>query len=480
MSQKATKAVAMKKVAGKRKAASGYKLPDPIPIGEILRDVTKKEWQIGSSIGVGGFGEIYAASDVSDTPIKKGSLPYVVKIEPHGNGPLFVEMHFYMKVAKPEQIEEWKKLKPLKLLGMPRYLGSGSHEFNGQKYRFVVMDRYGRDLWSIFLQNKRVFTLPTVLKVGLQIIDVLQYIHSKTYVHADIKGGNLLLGLQKGTENQVYLVDFGLASHYSQREYKPDPKKAHNGTIEYTSRDAHVGVPTRRGDLEILAYNMLQWLASELPWESNLRDPVLVHQQKTKYMDNIPELMKKCFLKTAAPAVLVKYFEYVARLRYDEDPDYEYCKKLLESGLKDLKCSLQGKLDFSGKGSVKRSSPKKSNSASPSNDNETQSSDTKSYHKKKGVVASGTRQRNQVKEYRANFSDSSSAESDNEHGEANNYKKGVKLNNADKKSKTKSVSSWRDCPSAVASNVHRAGEYKRINNDDKKHRNKKQKKETNA
>lgn len=177
---------------------------------------------------------------------------------------------------------------------------------------------------------------------------------------------------------------------------------------------------------------------------------------------------------------MVKYFEYVARLRYDEDPDYEYCKKLLESGLKDLKCSLQGKLDFSGKGSVKRSSPKKSNSASPSNDNETQSSDTKSYHKKKGVVASGTRQRNQVKEYRANFSDSSSAESDNEHGEANNYKKGVKLNNADKKSKTKSVSSWRDCPSAVASNVHRAGEYKRINNDDKKHRNKKQKKETNA
>jgi len=32
-----------------------------------------------------------------------------------------------------------------------------------------------------------------------------------------------------------------LASHYSQKEYKPDPKKAHNGTIEYTSRDAHVG-----------------------------------------------------------------------------------------------------------------------------------------------------------------------------------------------------------------------------------------------
>jgi vaccinia related kinase len=94
--------------------------------------------------------------------------------------------------------------------------------------------------------------------VGLQIIDILQYIHSKTYVHADIKVGNLVLGHQKGPENQVYLVDFGLASHYSQREYKPDPKKAHNGTIEYKSRDAHVGVQTSRGDLEILAHNILQ------------------------------------------------------------------------------------------------------------------------------------------------------------------------------------------------------------------------------
>lgn len=77
------------------------------------------------------------------------------------------------------------------------------------------------------------------IKICFQI-DVLEYIHSRTYVHADIKGGNLLLS--RDNPNQVYLVDFGLASHYSTKpEYKLDPKKAHNGTIEYTSRDAHMG-----------------------------------------------------------------------------------------------------------------------------------------------------------------------------------------------------------------------------------------------
>ena len=69
----------------------------------------------------------------------------------------------------------------------------------------------------------------------------MEYIHKATYVHADIKGSNVLLGFGKGGDEQIYLVDFGLASHYTTKDYKPDPKKMHNGTIEYTSVDAHKG-----------------------------------------------------------------------------------------------------------------------------------------------------------------------------------------------------------------------------------------------
>lgn len=49
----------------------------------------------------------------------------------------------------------------------------------------------------------------------------------------------MLLGFGKNGGSQAYLVDFGLASHYTTKDFKPDPKKMHNGTIEYTSRDAH-------------------------------------------------------------------------------------------------------------------------------------------------------------------------------------------------------------------------------------------------
>lgn len=40
--------------------------------------------------------------------------------------------------------------------------------------------------------------------------------------------------------------------------------------------------PSRRGDLEILGYCMLQWLCGKLPWEQNLKDPVAVQTAKTK------------------------------------------------------------------------------------------------------------------------------------------------------------------------------------------------------
>lgn len=173
----------------------------------------------------------------------------------------------------------------------------------------------------------------------------MEYIHSKGYIHADIKGANILLGASKETSNQCYLVDFGLACHYTtNKEFKPDPKKAHDGTIEYLSRDAHHGgkfaqkisessdnikensliwifssffhlfhdtfsqeiikfaVPTRRGDIEILLYNLIHWLGGVLPWEKCLTNPVSVQESKEKHMKTPDQFLKTCFGSKPVPS----------------------------------------------------------------------------------------------------------------------------------------------------------------------------------
>ncbi|XP_054712080.1 serine/threonine-protein kinase VRK1-like isoform X2 [Uloborus diversus] len=320
-----------------RFAANGHRLPDPLPQGSILTDVKKRQWKLGKSIGLGGFGEIYLASD--DIKKKPGNhANYVIKVEPHANGPLFSEMHFYHRVGKPEQISEWMQKKKLTFLGMPKFIGSGSHEYKDIKYRFMVMERFGEDLQKLLDKNNKTFPLKTVFTVGKLILDILEYIHSHGYIHADVKASNLLTGYGPGKENEIYLIDFGLACRYvtngEHKELKEDRRKAHDGTIEFTSRDAHIGAHSRRGDLEILGYNMLQWLCGRLPWEDNLKDPESVSRQKSMYLSNVSSLMKSCFQKRAPPRGIAEYFSYVASLAFEEEPDYKHCKNILAAAIK--------------------------------------------------------------------------------------------------------------------------------------------------
>lgn len=53
-----------------------------------------------SFTGKGSFGEIFLASDDISRPVTARNAKYVAKIEPHSNGPLFVEIHCLMNTAK--------------------------------------------------------------------------------------------------------------------------------------------------------------------------------------------------------------------------------------------------------------------------------------------------------------------------------------------------------------------------------------------
>lgn len=67
----------IKKPAAKGK--KGFVMPEPIPLGEVLTDIHKRQWKVGPSIGKGGFGEIYTACE-KDSKVHVDKYPYVVKI----------------------------------------------------------------------------------------------------------------------------------------------------------------------------------------------------------------------------------------------------------------------------------------------------------------------------------------------------------------------------------------------------------------
>ncbi|XP_042357127.1 serine/threonine-protein kinase VRK1 isoform X2 [Plectropomus leopardus] len=337
------------KAAGKGRAPAKRKLAEEFPPGEVLTDTGKKVWKLGAPIGQGGFGLIYLADENSAKSVGADAR-YVIKVEPSDNGPLFSELKFYMRAAKPDLIQSWMKSHKLKSLGVPRYWGSGLHEKGGKRYRFMVIDRLGTDLQKKFEECGRRFPRKLVLQLGLRLLDILEYIHDHEYVHADIKASNLMLSYSD--PNQVYLVDYGLAYRYSPdgvlKEYKEDPKRCHDGTIEFTSIDAHKGATaSRRSDLEILSYCMVQWLCGRLPWEDKLQDPLYVRDSKIRSQDNVSEFMTKCFSSQDKPDEIQRFMEEVKSLEYLDKPPYENLRSILQAGLKAIQAKDDGKLIFS-------------------------------------------------------------------------------------------------------------------------------------
>ncbi|KAF3826754.1 hypothetical protein GH733_009279, partial [Mirounga leonina] len=167
----------------------------------------------------------------------------------------------------------------------------------------MVMERLGIDLQKISDQNGT-FKKSTVLQLGIRV---------------------------------VYLADYGLCYRYcpngNHKQYQENPRKGHNGTIEFTSLDAHKGVAlSRRSDLETLGYCLLRCLCGGLPWERSLRDPAAVQAAKASLLDELPESVLKWAPSRSSCREIAQYLVCAHSLAYDEKPNYQMLKKILNPG----------------------------------------------------------------------------------------------------------------------------------------------------
>ncbi len=120
----------------------------------------------------------------------------------------------------------------------------GNHRSDLGDYNVLVMDLMGPSLEALFNQTLRKFSLKTVLILIDQMIQRIEYIHNRHFIHRDIKPDNFCIGLNK-TSHKIFILDFGLAKRYIQRDGKHIPYregKNLTGTARYASINTHLGI----------------------------------------------------------------------------------------------------------------------------------------------------------------------------------------------------------------------------------------------
>lgn len=273
-----------------------------------LEQAIVDNYRLEKRIGSGAFGEIFLARNLTTNE------KCACKVEPtstkHPQLKYEERVYSYLKGGK----------------GIPTVY------FYGEvgDYYCMVLELLGRSLEDLFCFCNKRFSLKTVLMLGDQMLQRIEFVHNNSFLHRDIKPDNFLMGSGRN-QHILYIIDFGLAKRFI------DPKtgehipyrdgKSLTGTARYASLNTHIGQEqARRDDIESIAFVMVYFLKGELPWQGV---PAVDKDEKYKKIKEKKIDTPITELASGLPHQFLRFFELVRNIGFEDAPDYIALRTLL-------------------------------------------------------------------------------------------------------------------------------------------------------
>lgn len=275
------------------------------------------QYTITKYISSGSFGDVFEAKDRSDKYVAL-KIP-VENEERNGLKLLLEEAKVYNNLHKDNEKTD-RSISPIGISNMKVI------KYNDKKV--LVMDLLGMSLETLLQKSKaKKFRLKTIILMAIQLLDIMKFIHSKGYIHRDIKPDNFVIGTNH-SDNKLFCIDFGIAKKFMRGDkhiaFKSDLKFC--GTARYASIAAHKGhEQSRKDDLESIGYLLIYLYKGSLPWMG------IKNKDKKERYRRICEKKEKITeeeLCEKLPKEFMIFLKYVRNLDFDEKPHYTALKKM--------------------------------------------------------------------------------------------------------------------------------------------------------
>lgn len=91
-------------------------------------------------------------------------------------------------------------------------------------YAYVFEFIKGDTINHLLFEKKHKFSDKEIYNIGIQLIEIIKFIHLNNIIHKDISISNVILN-----KNEIFLIDFGLARQYEEGIYSYDIDFSHLG-----------------------------------------------------------------------------------------------------------------------------------------------------------------------------------------------------------------------------------------------------------
>lgn len=211
--------------------------------------------------------------------------------------------------------------------GIPNLVSYG----HTKELNFIVLELLGPSIAQLF-KNFETFSLSTVCKLGIQILNGLEALHHQRVVHCDLKPENVAVGCMDPTK--IYLFDFGLSKIMPDDLQSPIQTNKMTGSLMFMSDGAHNGIVSYRNDIESLGYLLAYWKKGKLPWDFDFlnlepKDTPMIALNKAHQL----KLTKSGELLDSLPPQIAGILKASNEMTHTEKPNFS---KLMEILLFDL------------------------------------------------------------------------------------------------------------------------------------------------